>query len=243
MVPPDVSEKKRTVLLTGASRGIGHAICDKLLDQGYHVIGIARHFEQENQNSSYFFPYTMDLANLSILPERLKTLVADYPEVEAVIFNAGRGAFGNLEEFSYMQIRSLMDLNFTSHAYLARAFLPQMKKRRRGMFIFIGSEAALSGKRKGSLYCASKFALRGFAQALREECASSNIRVALINPGMVRTSFFDDLDFAPGEESNNAILPEDIACFVAMILSSDENVNVDEINLMPLKKVVRFKNT
>ena len=65
-----------------------------------------------------------------------------------------------------------------------------MKKIGKGDVIFIGSEAALNGSRKGTIYCASKFALRGFAQALRDECSKSSIRVTIINPGMVKTGFF-----------------------------------------------------
>ncbi|MCZ6795808.1 MAG: SDR family NAD(P)-dependent oxidoreductase, partial [Planctomycetota bacterium] len=99
-----------------------------------------------------------------------------------------------------------------------------------------------AGKRQGAVYCASKFALRGFAQALREECAASGVRVTIVNPGMVRTGFFDDLDFAPGEEPANYVLPEDVAEVVAAVLSMRRETVVDEINLSPLKKVVRFRS-
>ena len=64
----------------------------------------------------------------------------------------------------------------------------------------MGSEAALAGTAQGSLYCAAKFALRGLAQALRAECARAGIRVTLVNPGMVQSPFFDELDFRPGPE-------------------------------------------
>jgi 3-hydroxy acid dehydrogenase/malonic semialdehyde reductase len=89
---------------------------------------------------------------------------------------AGRGDFGSLEEFSYQRIRELVELNFLSPVYLVRAFLPSLKKRGRGDLIFLGSESALSGGKRGAVYAASKAALGGFARALREECGKSGVR-------------------------------------------------------------------
>ena len=72
--------------------------------------------------------------------------------------------------------------------------------------VLIGSEAALAGGARGAVYSATKFALRGFCQSLRQESAAAGIRVTLINPGMVRTDFFDQLDFEPGEDLAHAIV-------------------------------------
>jgi NADP-dependent 3-hydroxy acid dehydrogenase YdfG len=77
---------------------------------------------------------------------------------------------------------------------------------------------------------------------LRQESAAAGIRVTLINPGMVRTGFFDQLDFEPGEDPTHAIVPEDIAVAVKMVLSARPETVFDEINLSPLKKVVRRKH-
>ena len=134
-----------------------------------------------------------------------------------------------------------MDLNFLSQAYLAKAFLPLFKKRNNGDLIFIGSESALKGSRKGAIYCASKFAVRGMAQALREECSRNNVRVTVINPGMVNSAFFDQLDFEPGEDPENYLVPDDVAQAVSYILDSRDLINLDEINLSPLKHVVQKK--
>ncbi len=128
-----------------------------------------------------------------------------------------------------------------SQAYLAKAYLPLFKKRGTGHLIFIGSEAALKGSRKGAIYCASKFALRGLAQALRDECSKSNVRVTLVNPGMVNTAFYDELDFEPGQDPENYLLPEDVARSIDYILSTRAVLSVDEINLSPLKNVVRSR--
>jgi len=153
---------------------------------------------------------------------------------------AGFGRMASLEQLSVADITGQINVNFTAQAVLARAFISELKVHS-GDLIFIGSEAALKGGQQGSIYCASKFALRGFTQALREECAKSSLRVSLVNPGPVRSDFFQQLNFEPGPDENNALLPEDIAATVAMIVSATSHVNFDEINLNPLKPVWQRK--
>jgi len=183
----------------------------------------------------------LDLSQLNELPQKIRQLQQMFPEIDAVVFSAGMGRFGSVEEFSYPQIEALMTINFTSQVFLTKALLPALKLKANSDLIFIGSEAALKGSRKGAIYCASKFALRGFTQALREECGNSNVRVCLINPGMVKTAFFEHLAFEPGDHESNTILPEDVAAAVSYILGSRAQIVIDEINLSPLNKVVKFK--
>ena len=229
----------RTIVVTGASSGIGRAVCQRLFDDGEQVVGIARDFSESGLEHDRFLPRVIDLSDLDALPGHLKALLKEHPQVDGLVCNAGRGRFGTLEQFSYDQIRDLMDLNFTSQAFFVRAFLPTLKQKG-GDIVFTGSEAALKGTQRGGVYCASKFALRGFAQALREECGRSNVRVAIINPGMVATSFFDDQDFRPGSDPANYVLPEDVAAAVAMVLGARAGTVFDEINLSPLKRVIDF---
>ena len=232
---------QRTLLVTGASRGIGRAIAQSLLQSDQQVIGLARDFPTELSKQTLFQAEHIDLSELNALPDRLKDLCRRYPTVDGVILNAGRGQFGSLEEFSYEQIAALVGLNFTAQAFITRAFLPLLKRRGGGDLVFIGSEAALWGGRRGAVYSASKAALRGFAQALREECARSGVRVCVINPGMVRTGFFDDLAFQPGPDSTHAITTEDVAAAVLHVLQAPPGTVFDEINLSPLKKVLQFR--
>jgi len=230
------------ILVTGASKGIGRAISDELCTSGYNVTGIARNFSEKQTELPGFKPYKIDLGDLDKLPARLEEIKSSGFMPSALILNAGMGLFGSLEEYSYQQINSLMNVNFTSHAYITRCFLPVMKRAGLGNIIFIGSDAGLRGSKKGSIYCASKFALRGFSQALRAECARSGIGVTIINPGMVKTDFYKDLDFEPGKENNNSINIEAIVDCIKLILASGGNTVIDEINLSPLKHVIHFKN-
>ena len=150
---------------------------------------------------------------------------------------------GHLEQLSRQDISSVFNLNTLSPVLLTRTLLPRLKSQSRNSdIVFIGSEAALRGAQQGSVYCASKFAIRGFSQALREECASSPVRVALINPGAVRTPFFDSLQFEPGADEDNAIEPGDVARLVLDILQMRPGTVIDEINMSPRKKVWQRKS-
>lgn len=235
------SNLDKQVLVTGSSSGIGYAITKRLLNDSYKVIGVSRTGKASQFENQNYINYNLDLENVNELPGQLKQLAGQLPDLSAIVFCAGRGQFGSLEEFSFEQIKSLMDLNFLGQAYLAKTFLPIFKKRNHGDLIFIGSESALSGARQGAIYCASKFALRGMAQALRDECSRNNIRVAIVNPGMVKSPFFDKQDFEPGGDPENYILPEDVAQAVSYILGSNDKINLDEINLSPMKHVIQKK--
>jgi short-subunit dehydrogenase len=231
----------RSVLVTGASSGIGRAVAKALLRQGYFVFGTSRDCSQFETSHSHFLPVEMDFSTLSLLAEQAKQLQIKHPSISVIVFCAGYGRFGSLEQFSYQQIDSLMTVNFTGQAVLARAFVPGFKRKDRADLIFIGSESALQGRRQGAVYCASKFAVRGFSQALREECAKSQVKVTLINPGMVKTEFFEPLAFEPGDDESNYILPEDLAAAVNYILMTRPGIVVDELVINPLNKVVKFK--
>ncbi|MCK5830912.1 MAG: SDR family NAD(P)-dependent oxidoreductase [Methylococcales bacterium] len=232
---------KRTILVTGTSSGIGRAIARSLLQQGHTVIGTSRDTHKFKSSHPNFGFIEIDFSKLDTIATKMKAIEKQYPALDAIVFSAGYGQFGSLEQFSFSQIEQMMTVNFTSQALVTRALIPNLKRKTHSNLIYIGSEAALTGSRKGSIYCASKFALRGFTQALRDECGSSCVRVSLINPGMVKTAFFDSLTFSPGNDECHSLSPEDISKSVSYILNSGKNCVIDEINLNPANKVINFK--
>ena len=124
---------------------------------------------------------------------------------------------------------------------ITKLLLPHFKRIKIGDIIFIGSEAGLLGAKNGSLYCTAKFGLRGFSEALSKDVSNKNIRVSIINSGMIRTDFFENLNFEPGNDEENAIHLRDVSSTVAYILDLSRNTIVDEINLSPSDKVINFK--
>lgn len=230
--------KQNTYLVTGCSRGIGAAITHRLLEMQHQVIGISRNppgFDTENLTH-----IAADLSDLRSLPELLNEIAAICPALQGLILNAGQGVFGSLEQFSVLRIEQLINLNLTSQILISRKFLPAMKAKKSGNLIFIGSEAALAGGRNGAVYSATKFGLRGLVQSLQEECSSSGVRVGIINPGMVNTSFFDELGFQPGDKPDQHLIAEDVVEAALLMLNAREGAVIQEINLQPQKKVVQF---
>ena len=231
----------KTYLITGASSGIGNAVCRRLLQQGHKVVALGRHLEQSfvdpPENLSLHHIDLADSTELYLLLKELsKSLTPD-----AYVGAAGYGQFGGLEQFSYDQIERLLQVNFLAHAHICRAFLPAFKGKSNSRIVLIGSEAALRGARMGSIYCASKFALRGFAQSLQEECGRNGVHVSLINPGMTAGEFYRELNFEPGSETQQRLESDDIAECVLNVLNARYGAVYQEINMAPLVKVVNKK--
>ena len=233
--------KDKCVLVTGSSSGIGYEITSNLLDLGAKVIGIARNHDKSNLENKNYTTYNCDVSVHDKLEILLKQILKNHPQINCLISNAGYGNFGPLENYSKLQINKFLSANLTSHLVITKHLLPHFKRNKMGDIIFIGSEAGLSGAKNGSLYCTAKFGLKGFSEALSKDVANNNIRVSIINLGMVRTDFFNNLNFEPGDSEENTISLRDISSTVTYILGLSRNTIVDEINLSPSKKAIKFK--
>lgn len=227
------------ILISGASSGIGLATAKLLLEMNHQVTGISRQPETAQLDHPGFKLLQLDLSRLEDCDRKLKFLLKEY-SFECFIHCAGYGHFGSIEQFSVTQIDQAIRVNLTSALVLCRQLVPMFRRQKKGRLIFIGSESALSAGKKGVLYSAAKFGLRGFCQALREDCAKDGIGVSLVNPGMVRSPFFDGQSFAPADLPENAIETEDIAKLICQILQTSANIVIDEINLSPRVKSINF---
>jgi 3-hydroxy acid dehydrogenase/malonic semialdehyde reductase len=227
------------ILISGSSSGIGLATTKQLLEMNHEVIGISRQPEIAQLDHPNFNLLQLDLNLLDDCDRKLKSLLKEH-SFDCFIHCAGYGHFGSIEQFSVAQIDQAIRVNLTSALVLCHQLVPMFRRQKQGRLIFIGSESSLNAGKKSALYSAAKFGLRGFCQALREDCAKDGIGVSLVNPGMVRSPFFDGQSFAPADLPENAIETEDIAKLICQILQTSANIVIDEINLSPRVKSINF---
>ncbi|MFK7855770.1 MAG: SDR family oxidoreductase [Granulosicoccus sp.] len=230
-----MKDSKR-VLVTGASRGIGRACCDVLATQGIGVVSLSRSTPADIPTTETH--YRVDLEDFTETSATIKQVLQSH-SISGVICNAGRGDIGSLENFSVQQIQQSLAFNLISPMCIVRQCLPTLRKCKRSNIIFIGSTSALQGGRYGSIYSAAKFGLRGVAQALGYEVAGANCHVGIVHPGMVRTDFFDELDFEPGPEQAHALNAIDVANAVLSMIQAPDNAVVSELIVQPRQHVVQ----
>ena len=228
-------KKLKKILITGTSSGLGKSIALKLLKHDFLVIGISRKHTIKNKR---YISYSQDIRDLKGFSSLLEEINKKHKDIYGIVSNAGEGAFNKLENFSDTQVLNFFNLNLLSHIILSKKMISSFKKNKKGIFIFIGSEAAKIGGTQGTLYSSAKHALYGFVKSFKKETNQASVRATIINPGMVRTSFFNDLNFQPGISKENAIEANDIAELIYFLFQSSQYINFTDINVDPIKKVI-----
>jgi len=231
--------KGKLILLTGASGGIGQAIAQRLAAQGARLILVGRSTQQLNalaRGLNVFanagFVLQADLTSHSGRETIRTALLALQEPLDALINCAGVNLFGMLEDNDPEAIEQLIATNVTSPILLTRLALPFLNKKT-GRIINIGSSFGGLGYPGFSAYCASKFALRGFSEALRRELSDSNIQVAHLAPRATNTKLNSAAVCAMNRELGTAMdEPELVAAQLELMLSAttmrDRNIGWPE---------------
>lgn len=183
--------KSKTVLITGATSGVGYALTKRLLAEGHKVWALGRNLEvlqQLKMDGAWVFP--VDLSQTEEMDTFLQ--MVDTPDI--VVFSAGVGSFSYTYEVTDAEIDKTMTLNAVAPMQFTRRLLPRMMEKNNGQFIFLGSQAGKVSTPKASVYAASKHALIGYTNALRMELAAFQIDVTVIHPGPIDTPFLDLAD-------------------------------------------------
>ena len=190
----------KTVILSGASSGIGKGIAERLIkDHGCKVIGIARNeerlqkFKAELGNKGDNFTYyTFDVSQENKWHELADTLKKENIKPDILINNAGvLPKFDKFVNYTIDEIRKAMEINFFSCIYSMQALMPLILESDVAAVVNVASSAALCSLAGTSVYSASKAALKGFTEAMREE-HRDNCYVALVCPGFTKTNIFRD---------------------------------------------------
>lgn len=179
--------------ITGASSGFGKALAEAVLARGDSAVLTARRLEPLQAiaaaHGGRALALQLDVTDAAARKQALQAAIERFGRLDVLANIAGAGAYGALEEFTSAQIRANLELNFFAAAELSREVLPQMRAQRSGHILNLTSIAGLVAFPGNGLYCASKFALEGFTEALHHEVKPFGIRVTLIEPGAFRTGF------------------------------------------------------
>jgi NAD(P)-dependent dehydrogenase (short-subunit alcohol dehydrogenase family) len=205
---------KKTILITGCSSGFGKASAREFARQGWNVIATMRRPEEETELNRLADTLVarLDVQDPATIDSAIASGIARFGRIDALVNNAGFGLFGLFEATPRAKIAEQFDVNVFGVMDVTRAILPHFRKNKSGIILNVGSGAGIFTLPMLSLYCASKFALEGFTEAISYELASQNITVKMIEPGGVVSTKFGQRSGA--ESSQNAVLP-DYDAFVA----------------------------
>ena len=191
-----ISVEGKTVLITGASSGIGRATAVAFATKGANVVVTARREERLRELCDQIHAaggkaifLAGDATEEATAQECIALAVSEFGRLDILINNAGAGNYKNLVETSVEEYDSLMDVNMKSSFLFARHAAPGMIAQKSGEILFISSVAGIQGYAGEAVYCASKFAQVGFAQALDGELRKFGIKVGTICPGGVKSEF------------------------------------------------------
>jgi NADP-dependent 3-hydroxy acid dehydrogenase YdfG len=224
------------MVITGASTGIGAATARQAVEAGWRVVLSARSEDKlrelagELGGDEHAIAQRCDVSVWEDQEALVRAALDAYGRIDAAFANAGFGATRGFLEETPEQWRSMVDTNVLGCAYTIRAVLPHFRERDAGHFVLTSSVA---GRRAlpGSLYSATKWAVCGMGEALRQEVADTPIKVTLVEPGMVDTPFFDN---RPGPD--RALHDDDIARIVMFALDQPARVDLNEVLVRPINQ-------
>jgi NADP-dependent 3-hydroxy acid dehydrogenase YdfG len=219
----------KTILITGASSGIGAATAKAAAEAGWNVALCARSTDKiealAKEIGNTALPITCDVTNRDELKAALLETARTFEGIDAVFANAGTGVSNpGVEGGDPQEWHDMIHVNILAVLYAAHEAIPYLKTSK-GHFVVTGSKAGRDTF-KGSIYSATKHFVHGFAENLAEEMREWGGRATVIAPGMVNTDFFD-------EPKPDKIQPEDVANAVLFAISQPETAAVREIYLMP----------
>lgn len=191
----------RVYFITGASSGFGAALARAVLERGDQAVLAARRLDSLERiagpHGARALPLRLDVIDPRSREEAVVAALEHFGRIDVLANIAGQGSLGAAEEFSDEQLREQMELNFFAATALTKAVLPTMRSQAAGHILNLTSIGGLVSVGGFSAYCASKFALEGWSEALRDEVGPLGIKVTIIEPGAFRTEFAGSKNMRP----------------------------------------------
>ncbi|MCP4388899.1 MAG: SDR family oxidoreductase [Gammaproteobacteria bacterium] len=240
------NENDTATLVTGASGGIGEAICRLLVARGHRVVASARSLEKlENLASELgdaLRPLALDVTDPDAVLNLPAALPRGFDKIDILVNNAGHDTGGRrrFDEGSAEQWCDIVETNVQGMIRVTHALIDGMLQRGHGHIVNLGSIAGLKPYASGAAYVTSKYAVHGFSDTLRLDYAGKGIRVTEIMPGLVRSDFAGQRLGDSGQaqefyDSFDACLqPEDVAETVAFALAQPRHVEIAQLVILPV---------
>jgi NAD(P)-dependent dehydrogenase (short-subunit alcohol dehydrogenase family) len=187
-------DTKKVWLVTGASKGLGLTLVKKLLEEGHSVAATSRNITELqkaiSEENAKFLPLEVDLINENSVENAVLKSVEKFGKLDVVVNNAGYGQLGTLEELTDLESRQNFDTNVFGSLNIIRKTMPYLREQKSGFIINIASIGGLTGEFAGwGIYCATKFAVVGFTEALAAEVKEFGVNATVVYPGYFRTDF------------------------------------------------------
>ncbi|NIP30550.1 MAG: SDR family NAD(P)-dependent oxidoreductase [Candidatus Dadabacteria bacterium] len=227
---------KKVAVITGASRGIGRAIALELAKDNYFLALCSRNKKnleklgsELKQINDSFILSSFDIREENKVAQFIREIVKKADNINILINNAGIASVSKIEDTEVDNWDEIIDTNLKSTFLMVKHCLPNMSDG--DQIINIGSNASKIGFPNWSAYCASKFGVLGFTNALREEVRGRGIRVSAVLPGPTKTDIWENLD---GNWNKDIMMnPEIIAKTVLSVINQPDGANIDEIDIVP----------
>lgn len=231
-------------VITGASRGIGRATALAFARQGVHVAVSARNADELNSLVAEcqalgvnVRAYPADATDARAVYALRDQVLADFGHVDILVNNAGVGKYGNLVETEIEDYDWMMNTNMRSTFLFSRAFVPNMIERKSGNLIIVSSQAGVNGFPGEAVYCATKHAQVGFANAMDGELRPHNVKVSLIAPGGVNTTFAFGTGRTEGMDALTEMSEaEDVADAIVFAAQQNPKTRMMMIDLRPMSE-------
>ncbi|MBD3882883.1 SDR family NAD(P)-dependent oxidoreductase [Phormidium tenue FACHB-886] len=244
------SLKDKVVIVTGASSGIGEATAIALAQQGAKVAIVARRSDRLEAlaqriqgNGGEVLSVAADVADEAQVRNFVSQTKSRWGQVDILINNAGVMLLGMIDGANTEDWRRMMNINVLGLMYATHAVLPLMKAQGQGHIVNISSVAGRVANAGSGVYNASKWAVNAFSEALRKEVYQNNIRVTIVEPGLVATELPTHITDAGAKEraagfygSLKNLDSEDIAAAIVYATSQPPHVNVNEILIRPTEQ-------
>jgi NADP-dependent 3-hydroxy acid dehydrogenase YdfG len=232
----------KVAVITGASGGIGEAAARLLVAEGVHVILAGRRKERleslATQLGALATPALVDVRNADEVHGLFDFVRTRHGGLDLLFNNAGLGIHGAFVDSKADDWREQIDVNLLGLLNCTHEAIPLMKGREGAMVSSVSSVGGRYGVPGWATYCATKFAVVGFHDALRKELGGEGIRVSVIEPGAVWTEFGQNIDQQARRRELDALMPEDVGQALVYAFAQPARVLVEEILVRPVKQVV-----